>query len=118
MIKGDRRATPRIEVMDQLHGRLVSLNVTLVVRELGAGGFSIESPVAFPPNARHQFRFSTPGGVEVILEATVVHSRPSIAADGKRSCITGFAFCHDSAHDAARAVDDLLGALTPTLEFR
>jgi hypothetical protein len=114
----ERRHAPRLEVLDQLHGRLVSLNVSLVVRELGAGGFSVESTVPFPPGARHRFRFRIAGGGEVIVDAVGVHSRSIRASDDEDRYITGFAFCQDGNPEAARAVATLLNAMNSVLEFR
>jgi hypothetical protein len=112
----ERRTTPRLEVLGQLHGHLVSLSVPLVVRDLSAGGFSVESVVPFPPGARHQFRFNTAAGADIVIEAVVVHSRPVAPLGGVTRYATGFAFCHDS-EDTAHAVDELLGAVTSVLEF-
>jgi hypothetical protein len=118
MTMADRRATPRLEVLGQLHGYLVSLEVSLVVRDLSAGGFSVESVVPFPPGARHPFRFTASTGMEITVEAVVMHSRPHGLAGGQALYVTGFAFCHDSEHYRARAVDDLLGALASARQFR
>jgi len=111
----ERRATPRLEVLEQLHGQLVPLGVPFLMRELGAGGFSVESIVRFPLGARHRFRFTTADNVEVILEATVMHSGPSGPVDDGTSYMTGFAFVHDAADETWRAVDTLLDAVVDVL---
>src|SRR5512145_749606 len=62
--------SPRIEVMGQLHGQLVPMNVPLDVRDLSNGGFAVESSVDFPVGAVHRFRFITQNGIEVLIRAT------------------------------------------------
>jgi len=117
MITTERRATPRLEVLDQLHGYLVRLEVALVVRELGGGGFSIESDVPFPPGARHQFRFSPASGAQVIVDAVVVHTRSINLPGAPPRHVTGFAFCFDSNRDTKQAVEELMAAVTSTPHF-
>jgi hypothetical protein len=117
MTRTERRASPRLEVLDQLHGYLVRLNLPLVVRELGGGGFSIESDVPFPAGARHHFRFSTPAGAQIIVEAVVVHTRPISALGRHARHVTGFAFCFDAPRDARQAVEELLAAVTSEPHF-
>ena len=116
-ITTERRAACRLEVLDQLNGQLVSMNVPILVRELGAGGFSIESNVPFPIGAHHQFRFTTAAGLAIILEAAVVHSQPTRPAHGWKRYVTGFSFVHDAIHDTARDIDILLDAMTAVLQF-
>ncbi len=114
----ERRHAPRLEVLDQLHGHAVSVNVPLVVRELGAGGFSVESSVPFPTGSRHTFRFTLAGGGEVIVDATRIHSRAAKATGSPDCYITGFAFCQDGNPEATQAVDTLLDAMTSVLQFQ
>jgi hypothetical protein len=118
MTRPDRRATPRLEVLDQLHGYLVTIKGSLVVREIGRGGFSIESDVPFPLGARHQFRFSTPAGAQVIVDAVVVHTRPVGGPGTPVRHVTGLAFCHDAARETQEAVGELIAAVTSVPRFR
>lgn len=111
MFLTERRASPRLEVLDQLHGHLVSLNVQLEMRDLGPGGFSTESVVPFPLGARHHFRLTTADDVEVLIEAIVIHRRPAYSADGLTHFIAGFAFVHDPVHDTAADICRLLDAI-------
>ena len=111
----ERRQTPRLEVLDQLHGRLVALKVPLVVREIGPGGFSIESIVPFPPDSHHQFRFTAGTGDEIVAHAVVVHTRPAGAGGTPARYITGFVFGEGS--ETTRAAGRLLDAMTSALSF-
>jgi hypothetical protein len=113
----ERRTSPRLEVVDQLHGQLVTLNVRQTLRELGSGGFSTEGPILFPTGARHLFRFITAGGVQVVLQATVAHCRPARDFQDVPRYITGFSFVQDGSADAAVKIEILLAAITDCLEF-
>ncbi len=48
MVKPERRTAPRVEVVDQLLGQIVTFPVRLLLRDLGPGGFSLEAPLPFP----------------------------------------------------------------------
>lgn len=86
------------------------LDVPLVVRDLGQGGFSTESSVPFPPGTSHHFRFTTATDTVVTLDAKAVHCRlASAAADGHFSYITGFEFHSDP------MTDEAVGVLIDTL---
>jgi hypothetical protein len=113
----ERRTSPRLEVIDQLHGQLVTLKVRQTLRELGAGGFSTEGPVQFPKGAPHFFRFTTAAGVQVVLAATVVHSRPAGDPQDSPSYITGFSFVKGAYAETEAKIEILLDAVLGSLEF-
>lgn len=99
-----RRRFPRIEVLDLIDGHRVPLDVPLSVRDLSQGGFSIESPVPFPPGTYHHFRFTTAKRHEVSLDATVIHCRlASAGPDGQFTYVTGFEFHSDESTDESVA---------------
>lgn len=112
-----RRAAPRLEVLDQFYGRLVALDLPLRVRDISAGGFSIESPISFPPGAAHQFRFTTMHGDAHILPATAIHCRTAQVRDGVNWHVTGFEFIQDQAGEVAGVVGLLMDAATSILTF-
>lgn len=111
-----RRRHPRIEILGDLEGRRVPLDVPITVRDLSQGGFSVESTTPFPPGTSHHFRFTTPGQPEVALEATAVHCRlASASPDGQVTYVTGFEFHSDAAMD--RAVGALIASLATVALF-
>jgi PilZ domain len=93
----DRRRVPRIELVDRLHGHVVSLGVPVVAREISLGGVSLEVPLAFPPAAVHEFRLVLGDGSSVVLRGRVVHCRPVATADGAPRFIIGVEFLDASA---------------------
>ena len=78
---GERRRTPRMSVVARVHGHLVTLNLPTVILDLSAGGFLMQSPLAFPVGAVEEFRF-TAEEVEVILCARVVRVLTASRPDG------------------------------------
>lgn len=109
----NRRRFPRLEVMGQVDGELVALDVPLKVRDLSEAGFSTESTVPFPPGTGQRFRFTTRAGAVVHLEATSVHCRlASASADGHYVYVTGFEFrSNPDTDDAVRALVDTLSSV-------
>jgi hypothetical protein len=99
--------------MGRVEGELVPLDVRLIVRDLGRGGFSCESTVAFPPGTRHRFRFTTPSGAVVSIEATAVHCRLTRAdAEGHHAYVSGLEFVSNEAtEDAISVLIDTLSSV-------
>lgn len=106
---------PRIEVMGQLHGQLVPMNLPIDVRDLSSGGFAIESTVDFPVGAVHRFRFITQNGIEVLVRASARHCRSVESADGSPRFVAGFAFIMDPNGETEAAIEILLRAAASTL---
>lgn len=108
----ERRRAPRIEILDRLHGHVVSLGVPVTVCEISLGGLTLESPVAFPPGAVHDFRVRLGDNSTVVLKARVVHCQampPGEGAEGSSLYRTGVAFIGDGS-DADAAVEHLLNS--------
>jgi hypothetical protein len=108
----DRRRAERIEVMGHLHGCLVAARVPIVVREASAIGFSIESPVPFPPGASHAFRFSTRDGRQTIVQAVSRHCLRVNPTDRDAFYVSGFSFAPNDA-GALGIVSDVLRHINP-----
>jgi hypothetical protein len=94
------------------------LPVPISLRNLGLGGFSTESIVSFPLGARHEFRFTIAGGVEIHIGAVVMHRRPAYTVNGLTCFITGFAFLHDPARDTAADIRTLLAAAASPADLK
>lgn len=105
-----QRRSPRIEVMGQLHGQLVPMNLPLDVKDLSAGGFAVESTVNFPIGAVHRFRFITRTGAQVLVRATARHCRQVETADGTARYIAGFSFILDAGGETEAAIELMLKA--------
>src|ERR1044072_4971577 len=66
------RQGKRVPILGELHGEIMVLE-PLVVKELGAGGATIETRFPLPLNSLHDLRL-TLGTHAVVVKARVVHS--------------------------------------------
>jgi len=116
MIRHSRRAHPRVEVMGQLYGQPETGRAPLSVRNISAGGFAIESPVAYQLGSQHLFRFTTIGNEVVFLNARAIHAHRVDHEAGPPFFVVGFSFVHDGTF-AERAINRLLEAVTAALQI-
>jgi hypothetical protein len=72
----DRRRSPRVEVIGKVQGRVVSLDVPIVVREMSLGGMSVESPTAFEVGAVTDFLLTLGDGAGIEIYGRTVYTRP------------------------------------------
>lgn len=113
---GERRTSPRLEVEAILHGVLVEGNLRLILRDLGFGGFAVESPIAFTIASEHEFRFTTDSGLVVSTMAEAIYSRPAGPRDGMVHYVTGFRFAPEGAV-TEQAIQILIDAAVAPLTF-
>ena len=104
----ERRRAPRVEVLGQIHGEIVSMDVPMKVREVSLGGLSFGSPVSFPEGAVHDFRLTLGDNTEVLLRGRVVRTHEKIDADASRLFITGVQFIEDEPGDEGSPVSSLI----------
>jgi hypothetical protein len=104
----DRRRSPRIELLGRLHGHSVSLDLPVHVVQISMGGMAIETAVAFPVGAVHQFRLTLGDGSTTELTGKVMHSRNTAPAGDTPVYTTGIQFVEGDSEDA---VGDLISGL-------
>ncbi|MBP1604671.1 MAG: PilZ domain [Acidobacteria bacterium] len=75
----DRRRTPRVDLLAEVEGHLITLDERVQVRQLSLGGMTVETTAPLSPRVDHDFRISL-GHRAVSLHARVVHAR--VAVDG------------------------------------
>jgi hypothetical protein len=115
-VSRERRRSPRIEILGQVHGEVVSLDLPILLREVSFGGFSAEAPIQFPEGVAHAFRFSPTGEEPIILTARVTYSRPAADDEAATTYVTGFAFAHKHAQ-TRESVDELIDKITSVLNI-
>jgi hypothetical protein len=107
----ERRRSTRIEILGRLHGRVVSLDVPVRVREISLGGMAIETAVSFPEGAVHDFRLTLGDGAHLVVRGQARHCR-NLAADGETAVyVTGFEFIDDDLGEGQSSVGDLIDKL-------
>lgn len=108
----ERRQAPRFEALGRLLGTLMPVNLPVRVRDIGLGGFSVETVEPIDAGAVHAVRFTAIDDWTAVLPAQSLHSRPSVAADGSPRYVTGFAFLTEQVKDATTVIRDLVTKVT------
>jgi hypothetical protein len=76
----DRRRTPRVDLLAELQGHIVTLDEVVQVTQLSLGGMTVETTAPLSPKLLHDFRISF-GSSTVMVHGRVVHSRVVIRGD-------------------------------------
>jgi hypothetical protein len=108
----ERRKHPRFAAAGRLAGHLIEPDLPVRVRDIGLGGFSIETMAPLPTGVDHRVRFISHDDWSTILQARIANCRPSCAEDGSPLYVAGFAFVDDGAPETKRTVAVLLEKVT------
>ena len=90
----DRRRAPRVDLLAELQGHVVTLDESIVVRQVGHGGLTIETTAPLSPRLTHEFRV-TADQRTAIVRARVAHSRVRMQGDAV-SYLSGLEFVEPS----------------------
>lgn len=82
------------------------------VRDIGTGGFSIETMEPLEPGIEHRIRFVSRDDWSTVLPAKVSNCRPSCADDGSPLFVAGCAFLSDDKPETRRTVQILIEKVT------
>ena len=113
----ERRRSPRFEALDKLLGILVSYDLPVRIRDVGFGGFSVETVEPLTAGARGPVRFMSPDNWTTEIAAQSLYCRPSIAADGTPRYVTGFQFINEQAADVRSRISELIAKVTSVRVF-
>jgi hypothetical protein len=80
---GERRRAPRVDLVGQIRGELVSMSLPIRVREISIGGLSMETTEPFTVNSRHEFMLTLGDGAGVFVLGRVAYCRAEDRPDGK-----------------------------------
>ena len=81
------------------------------VRDIGMGGFSVETMSPMPEGREHRVRFISHDDWSTVLSARLANCRPSCAEDGSPLYVAGFAFVGDTP-ETRRTVEVLVEKIT------
>jgi len=87
----EQRRSPRINVRERLRGRVVELDLPVVVRDISLGGFSVESDQALPTGI-HIVRLQEDDRWSVTVTAASRHRRSTRNPDGSTRHVMGFEY--------------------------
>ena len=82
------------------------------IRDIGLGGFSIETMQPLEAGGEHRVRFVSADEFSATLPALVANCRPSCADDGSPLYVSGCAFLPTDAPDTRRTVETLIEKAT------
>jgi hypothetical protein len=102
----ERRRSPRVALMPRFHGQVVKINDPFILLDIGAGGFSVMSPVPFAAGETHVFQLVVDGRA-VALPGVSVHCLRVNREKAWPDFVCGFA----TAVDLSSAVGMLLSML-------
>jgi len=108
----ERRRHPRFPALEKLAGHLIDQDLPVRVRDVGLGGFSIETMEPLTEGIEHHVRFVARDDWSTTLRVRVANSRPSCAADGSPLFVAGCAFAGDEHPDIQRTVQILVEKVT------
>ena len=103
----ERRRAPRVDLVGQLRGELVSVELPIVVREISLGGMSIETSQAFDIDTRHSFVLTLGDGAGVFVIGRVAYCRRVDGPEGALF-ISGIQFLDDDESDGNGDVSHLV----------
>lgn len=106
----ERRRSPRVRLMSNVHGTFLPLNVPIIIRDASEGGFSVESVLPFEIGDRHRFMIAGPDGEAATIEGVCRHAMRFRTAAGDPACIAGFEFPGDATNSARRILDAVVNA--------
>jgi hypothetical protein len=104
----ERRRHPRFGAQNRLAGYLPDQDLPVSVRDIGLGGFSIETVAPLEAGIEHRVRFISKDDWSAELPARVANSRPSCRDDGSPIFVAGFAFSEDGNADTRRTIETLI----------
>jgi hypothetical protein len=108
----ERRRHPRFGVAGRLAGHLLDQDLPVRVRDIGLGGFSIETMTPLETGVEHRVRFVSRDDWSTVLPARIANCRPSCAEDGSPLFVAGCSFSTDEKPETKRTVQILIEKVT------
>ena len=90
----ERRQSSRIRIFGDLHGRVVQLDVLVILRDISTGGFAIESPQMFQPGVEHTIELTAPTGRQLVASATVRQCVRQVDSEDVLPYLASFVFAN------------------------
>ena len=100
----ERRNNPRVELLSDLYGCVVALDLPVLVRDASRGGFRIETACPFPVGSEHSFRFHTIGGRLTTIVAVCRHIQRVNRSNQAPRYAAGFEFLPQPAENLRRVL--------------
>jgi hypothetical protein len=105
-IEEDRRQSPRVDLMGEFQGHLITLDEAVTVQQLGPGGLTLVAAVPLSPAQVHELRLTLDDTV-ILVRAKVVHTRTVVQHDDVQY-VSGMAFV-DPPRETQVVIEHFLG---------
>jgi hypothetical protein len=111
------RRSRRLDIGKLVAGKLVPSGAPIKIRDIGFGGFAMETPFAVRLGATLDFRFTSKDGSSFILKARVAHCRKVPVSLGPVFYVSGLEFADKQTPAGREAVDVLIEKVNWILSF-
>jgi hypothetical protein len=102
----ERRRDPRVDLLTEFQGHLITLDEAVLIQQLGPGGMTIVGNAPLSPAHVHDIQL-TLDDRPIVLKVRVVHTRMTIDRGDEFSYVSGLAFV-DPPADAVEAINAFL----------
>ena len=106
----DRRSFPRVDLLAELQGHLITLDERVQVKQLSLGGLIVETTAPLSPRHEHDLRIVI-GPKTIIVRGRVIHTRAALSGDAV-IYISGLQLV-DPPADALATIGEYVDGLTP-----
>jgi hypothetical protein len=105
-IEEDRRQSPRVDLLHEFQGHLITLDEAVTVQQLGPGGLTLVARLPLSPSHIHDLRL-TLDDLVISVRARVVHTRTVVDGDDV-TYVSGMAFV-DPPPETVAAIEHFVG---------
>lgn len=102
----DRRQAPRVDLLSEFQGHLITLDQAVLIQQLGPGGLTIACDTPLSPAHVHDIQLTLDDRA-VTVKARVVHTRMTVNDGDEFTYVSGLAFI-DPAPEAVEAITTFL----------
>jgi PilZ domain len=113
---GELRRSRRLDVSKLVFGEVVPSGAPVKIRDIGFGGFAIETSFSVRVGSVLDFRFTSKDGSTFVLKAGVIHSRLASRPTDPAVYVSGLEFA-DKATPTDERADLLIGKVNWILAF-
>lgn len=116
-LPSDLRRTRRLDIRKLVAGQLMPSGAPIKIRDIGFGGFAIETSVPVRVGSTLDFRFTSKDGSSFVLKAAVAHTRRVAGPIGPVVYVSGLEFAGKQTPTGQRAIDILIEKVNWILSF-
>jgi PilZ domain len=116
-LASDLRRSRRLDIRKLVAGQLMPSGAPVKIRDIGFGGFALETSVPLKVGSVLDFRFTSKDGSSFVLKAAVAHSRRVSSPIGPVAYVSGLEFAGKQTPTGQRAIEILIEKVNWILSF-